>query len=69
VWVMIQNIFLSEQFKMSNLSPLGYFLGIDVLQSTKGYYLSRYKYIHDIIARSGLINNHTVGTPMDQGLK
>ena len=29
---------LSEQFKMSDLGPLGYFLGIEVLQSTKGYY-------------------------------
>jgi hypothetical protein len=31
---------LSEQFKMSDLGPLRYFLGTEVLQSTKCYYLS-----------------------------
>jgi hypothetical protein len=31
---------LTEQFKMSDSGLLGYFLGFEVLQYTKGYYLS-----------------------------
>jgi hypothetical protein len=60
---------LSEQFQMSDLGPLSYFLGIEVLQSSKGYYLSEFKYIEDLIARSSISDNHTVGTPMDIHLK
>jgi hypothetical protein len=56
---------LSEEFKMSNLSPLEYFLGIEVLQFTKGYYLSQSKYIQDLIARSGLSDNRKATTPMN----
>jgi hypothetical protein len=55
----------SEHFKMSDLGPLGYFIGIEVLQSTKGYYLSQSKYTQDLIARSGLSDNRTAATPMD----
>jgi len=31
---------LGDQFQMSDLGPLSYFLGIEVLHSSKGYYLS-----------------------------
>ena len=30
----------SQQFQMTDLGPLSYFLGIEVLHSEKGYYLS-----------------------------
>jgi histone deacetylase 1/2 len=50
---------------MSDLGPLNYFLGIEVKQSTKGYHLSQSKYIHDLIARSGITDNQTAATPMD----
>jgi hypothetical protein len=56
---------LCEHFKMSYLGPLGYFLGIEVLQSTKGYYPSQSKYVQDLIARFGLSDNCTAATPMD----
>jgi hypothetical protein len=32
------------------LGQLSYFLGIEVLHSAKGYYLSQSKYIQDLIA-------------------
>jgi len=31
---------ISQQFQMTDLGPLSYFLGIEVLHSEKGYYLS-----------------------------
>jgi len=60
---------LGEQFQMSDLGPLSYFLGIEVLQSPKGYYLSQYKYIQDLVARSGISDNRTATTPMDLHLQ
>jgi hypothetical protein len=44
-------------------------LGIEILQSSKGYYLSQSKHIEGLIARFGISDNHTAGTPMDIHLK
>lgn len=53
---------LNEQFQMTDLGPLSYFLGIEVLHSAKGYYLSQPKYIQDLIVRSGITDNRTAAT-------
>jgi hypothetical protein len=54
-----------EQFQMSALDPLSYYLGIDVWHSPKGYFVSQSKYIEDLIGRSGISDNRTAATPMD----
>ena len=56
---------LSKEFQMSDLGPLRYFLGIEVLQTIKGFYLSQSKYIQDVLDRSGITNTCTAVTPMD----
>jgi len=56
---------LSQQFQMTDLGPLSYFLAIEVSQSKKGYYISQSKYIQDLIARSGITDSRTASTPMD----
>ncbi|WVZ93136.1 hypothetical protein U9M48_039142 [Paspalum notatum var. saurae] len=60
---------LAEQFMMSDLGPLSYFLGIEVTSTPRGYYLSQHKYLQDLIARSGLIDTRIVATPMELNLK
>jgi hypothetical protein len=50
---------------MSDLGPLSYFLGIEVQQTPKGFYLSLSKYIQDLLDRFGLTDTRTVATPMD----
>ena len=45
---------------MSDLGALSYFLGIEVLQTQNGIYLSQAKYIQDLLDRSGLSDTHTV---------
>ncbi|AQK68041.1 putative tRNA (guanine(26)-N(2))-dimethyltransferase 2 [Zea mays] len=60
---------LSKEFQMSDLGPLSYFLGIEVQQTQKGFYLSQSKYIQDLLDRSGLTDTRTVATPMDIHLK
>jgi hypothetical protein len=60
---------LGEQFQMSDLGPLSYFLGIEVRHSLRGYFLYQSKYIHDLIDRSGISDNRTAATPMDLHLQ
>lgn len=56
---------LSEQFMMSDLGPLSYFLGIEFTSTVDGYYLSQHRYIEDLLAQSGLTDTKTVTTPME----
>jgi hypothetical protein len=56
---------LSEQFHMSHLGPLSYFLGIKVTSTHDSYYLSQGKYIHDLLDRAGLTDHRFVDTPME----
>jgi len=60
---------LSQQFQMTDLGPLSYFLGIEVLHSQQGYYISQSKYIQDLLVRSGLTDNKIAATPMDLHLQ
>jgi len=54
---------------MTDLGPLSYFLGIEVLHSKQGYYISQSKYIQDLLDRSGLTDNKIAATPMDLHLQ
>ena len=56
---------LSEQFLMSDLGPLRYFLGIEVSSTPHGFYLSQEKYIQDLLDRASLTDHRTVETPME----
>ena len=56
---------LSEQFLMSDLGPLRYFLGIEVSSTSDSIYLSQEKYVQDLLARSCLIDHRTFETPIE----
>ena len=56
---------LSEQFKMSDLGVLGYFLSIEVDHTDEGYYLSQHRYIEDLITCLRLTDTRTAVTPME----
>ena len=56
---------LSEQFLMSDLGPLCYFLGIEVSSTPQGFYLSQEKYIQNLLDRASLTDHRTVETPME----
>jgi hypothetical protein len=55
---------LSDQFLMSDLGPLRYFLGIEIF-TPEGFFLSQEKYIQDFLDRASLTDHRTAETPME----
>jgi hypothetical protein len=41
---------LSDQFLISDLGPLRYFLGIEISSMSEGFFLSQEKYIQDLLS-------------------
>uniref|UniRef100_A0ACD5ZLC4 Uncharacterized protein n=1 Tax=Avena sativa TaxID=4498 RepID=A0ACD5ZLC4_AVESA len=60
---------LRDQFLMTNLGPLRYFLGIEVFSTSDGFYIFQKKYIQDLLARAALGDERTVETPMELNVK
>ena len=50
---------------MKDLSPLNYFLGLEVSSSTDGYYLPWAKYTFDLISRASITDSKIVDTPIE----
>ena len=50
------------EFEMKDLGKLLYFLGIEVLRSTKGILIHQRKYISDFLAYSGMVDCKPVET-------
>jgi hypothetical protein len=56
---------LHEQFYMTDLGPLCYFLGIKVSSTCDGFFISQEKYIQDLLARAAFGDERTIETPME----
>jgi len=50
------------------MGVIHYFLGIEVVSFSKGYLLSRSKYIVDLFEHARLISNKIVDTPLERGV-
>ena len=62
---------LFEEFEMKDLGELRYFLGIEVLRTEDGIFISQRKYILDLLAETGMADCKPAETPMvvNHGLK
>ncbi|KAK1686771.1 hypothetical protein QYE76_047619 [Lolium multiflorum] len=60
---------LRDQFLMTDLGTLRYFLGIEVSSTSDGFSISQEKYIQDLLARAALGDERTVETPMELNVK
>jgi len=62
---------LFREFEMKDLGVLKYFLGIEVLHSNKGIFISQRKYIMDLLAETRIVDCKQADTPMqvNHGLK
>jgi hypothetical protein len=56
---------LSDQFLISDLDPLRYFLGIEISSTREGFFLSQEKYIQDLLDQTSLTNHQIVETTME----
>ncbi|WKA09424.1 hypothetical protein VitviT2T_027072 [Vitis vinifera] len=64
----LQN-YLSREFEMKDLGHLKYFLGIEVSRSSEGIFLSKKKYVLDLLQNTGMLGCQPVNTPIEEGLK
>ena len=55
---------MSYEFEMKDLGQLKYFLGIEVLRSKGGIFISQKKYILDLLAETGMIDCKPGETPI-----
>lgn len=60
---------LHQQFKLKDLGELKYFLGIEVLRSSKGVVLNQRRYVSELIADIGLTGAKPAPTPQESNLR
>lgn len=58
-------LFLDTQFKLKDLGPLKYFLGMDLAKATNGISLCQRKYALDILADAGQLGAKSVPRPTE----
>lgn len=58
--------YLSTCFKMKDLGPARYFLGLEIARSPEGFYVCQRKYVIDIVTEAGLLGCKPAGSPIDQ---
>nr|GEV39371.1 putative ribonuclease H-like domain-containing protein [Tanacetum cinerariifolium] len=57
---------MHENFQMSAMGELNFFLGLQVLQKEDGIFLSQDKYVGDILKKFGYLDVRSSNTPMDK---
>ncbi|GKG22398.1 ribonuclease H-like domain-containing protein, partial [Tanacetum coccineum] len=65
--ILLQQIIdsLHQEFSMTDLSSLNYFLGILVMRDSSGMFLSQCKYATEILERAHMVNCNPSWTPID----
>ncbi|XP_043702432.1 uncharacterized mitochondrial protein AtMg00810-like [Telopea speciosissima] len=57
--------FLGKEFQVKDLGQLCYFLGIEVVRSSNGVYLSQRKYVLDLLSETGMLGCKTADSPIE----
>ncbi|XP_016206300.1 uncharacterized protein LOC107646639 [Arachis ipaensis] len=60
---------LQRTFDMKDLGSLSYFLGLEVISTNDGIYLSQAKYASDLLARVGITDSCTKSTPLEPNVR
>ncbi|XP_042035270.1 uncharacterized mitochondrial protein AtMg00810-like [Salvia splendens] len=58
---------LHQEFAITDLGKLGYFLGLEVTYTSSGIFLNQAKYARDILQRASLEESKPVSTPLAAG--
>ena len=60
---------LVARFSLKDLGCLSYFLGVEVIPSAAGMFLSQRKYIIDLLHKSGMTNTKPASTPLSASVQ
>jgi hypothetical protein len=60
---------MKQEFEMSMIGELNYFLGLQVKQTVEGIFISQSKYAKDLVKRFGLDGKSRARTPMSTSVK
>jgi hypothetical protein len=60
---------MQNEFEMSLLGELSFFLGLQIRQSNQGIFISQTKYIREMLKRFGMEDSKPVITPMQTSCK
>ena len=60
---------MKNKFKMRMIGEIQFILGLKIVQKKEGIFISRTKYLKDMLKRFGLENCKPIGTPMVTGHK
>jgi hypothetical protein len=60
---------MKQEFKMSMIGELNYFLGLQVKQTAEGIFISQSKYAKDLVKQFGLDGKSRTRTPMSTSVK
>eukprot|EP00253_Pinus_taeda_P006185 PITA_06185 len=60
---------MKEEFEMTDMGLLRYFLGIEVDQNEKGIFISQARYVNEVLGRFNMQECKAAITPMVMGLK
>nr|GFC25390.1 hypothetical protein [Tanacetum cinerariifolium] len=63
---LLEPALMHENFQMSAMGELNFFLGLQVLQKKDGIFLSQDKYVGDILKKFGYSDVRSTNTPMDK---
>ena len=58
--------YLSSEFDMKDLGRLKYFLGIEVNRSKQGIFVSKRKYVLDLLGETGMLGCEPIKSPIEQ---
>ena len=61
--------YLNNCFRIKDLGPLKYFLGIEVARGPRGLFLCQRKYALEIVEKSGLLGSKPTAFPMEENHK
>lgn len=62
-------VFLSSRFRIKDLGPLKFFLGIEIARSKKGVHICQRHYALELLKETGTLGSKPRTTPLDPGLK
>ncbi|KAH9648505.1 hypothetical protein KPL70_025607 [Citrus sinensis] len=60
---------MSQEFEMSMMGELKYFLGLQIKQNKEGIFINQAKYVKDLLKRFGYDNGMAKSTPMSTTIK